>query len=349
MHPSLVAPPGLALPAPWGLFELLLLVTFAAHLLVMNVALGGSLLLVFAPGPDRGAAVALGKRLPTAVAITVNLGIAPLLFASVLYGRYLYTAAVLSAAVWLSLFMVVMIAYALLYRVQPRLAEAGSRLLSGSAACLLLVASLILVNVSTLSVRPDAWKAYFDSPGGAILNLSDPTFFPRWLHFVTASLAVAGLFLAVVNRKAAARGEAAAMTRLRTGMAWFTRATMTQLVLGLWFLAAMPLAVRSRFLGGSGLFTVVLLLGIVLGLGALWAGFKQKVGIASGLVVATVVTMVGIRELARQAFLAPEFSPAALPVQGQYGPFVMFLISLGVVTAATVWCVAAYRRQAGRG
>ena len=89
--------------------------------------------------------------------------------------------------------------------------------------------------------------------------------------------------------------------------------------------------------------------GIALGLGALWAARKQKIGVTTGLVVATVFVMVGIRELARQAYLAPGFSPEALPVQAQYGPFVMFLTGLGVVAAATVWCVTVYRRQAGRG
>jgi hypothetical protein len=349
MHPSLTVPPGLALPLPSGIFEILLLVTFAAHLLVMNVALGGTLLLFLAPGADRGAAVALGKRLPTTVAITVNLGIPPLLFATVLYGRYLYTAAVLSAAVWLSLFLVVMIAYALLYRAQPRLAEKGATAIVVLAACLLLVASFILVNVSTLSVRPEAWKAYFDHPGGTIINFGDPTFFPRWLHFVTASLAVAGLFLALVSRKAAAAGDAGAAARMRSGLWWFTRATMVQFALGLWFLFALPGGVLRRFMGGSGLDTLALLLAVVLAVFALLAGLKAKIGRTVGFVVATVCAMTVVRELARRAYLAPDFSPASLPVLAQWGPFVMFAASFVVCAGIVVWMVSAYRRQAGRG
>lgn len=347
MHPSYSAAPGLVLPSPWGIFEVLLLVTFAAHLLVVNVALGGALIALFSPGPGRGAAVALGKRLLTAVAIGVNLAIPPLLFASVLYGRYLYTAAVLSAAVWLSLFMLVMIAYALFYRAQPRLDSPASRPALTAAAILLVAASAVLVNASSLAVRPAAWMAYFDNPSGTILNFGDATFFPRWLHFLAASLAVAGLFLALLNRKAAS-GDAAAAARKALGLRWFIRATMAQFLLGPWYLLSMPRPVHWAFLGGSTLDTALLVLGVCLAGAALLQGLKGSAGAAAFFVAATVCAMVTIRELARQAYLAPEFSPASLPTQVQWGPFFMFLAAFAAVAAATVWVVAVYRRQTGR-
>lgn len=348
MHPTVSLAPGLALPAPWGLFEPLLLVTFGAHLLAVNVALGGSLIALLSPGPDRGAAVDLGRRLPTSVAIAVNLAIAPLLFASVLYGQYLYSAAVLTAVTWLSLFMVVMIAYALLYYAQPRMARSAARPVVFVAACLLLAASAILVNVSTLAVRPAAWMAYFDNPGGTILNVGDPTFFPRWLHFVTASLAVAGLFLALVNGRAAAGGETGAVARRALGLAWFSRATMVQFFLGLWFLLALPGAVRGVFLGGSFWGTVVLLAGVALAVLALRQSQKGAAGPAAGSVLAAIACMIVVRELARQAYLAPAYSPADLPLRVQYGPFLMFAGAALGTAAAIVWMVGSYRRQAGR-
>lgn len=348
MHPALSAPPGLALTSPWGFFEILLLVTFAAHLLVVNVALGGVLIALFSPGPGRGAAVDLGKRLPTSVAIGVNLAIPPLLFASVLYGRFLYTAATLSAAIWLPLFLVVMLAYALFYRVQPRLATAAARPALAVAAGLLLAASAILVNVSSLAVRPAVWMAYFDNPGGTILNWRDATFLPRWLHFIAASLVVSGLFLALLNRKAAVAGDAAAQARQRLGLTWFTLALLAQFVLGSWYLFSMPATVTKGFLGGKALDTAVLTLGVLLVVAALVQGRKGAVGGATLCVVATACVMVTLRELARLAYLAPDFSPAALPVAAQTGPFLLFLASGLFVGAAVVWAVAVYRRQAGR-
>lgn len=339
---------GSAITAPWGVFEILLLVTFAAHLLVMNVALGGALLAFFLPGPDRKTAGVLAGKLPTSVAVTVNLGIPPLLFASVLYGQYLYTAAILSAVTWVSFFLVVMLAYALLYRFQPRALTPGAAWLAALAAGLLLAASAIMTNVATLSVRPEAWKAAA-IPGGTLFNWADPTFFPRWLHFVLASLAVAGLFLALVSRRAAGRGDAAARERERAGLAVFTRATLAQIAVGGLFLWTLPEAVRGLFLGGDPGATSVLALGLVLAGMAVWQGWRGAAARTAAYAVATVCFMTVVRELARRAELAPHFAPGDLPVVFQAGPFVLFVVSAVVVAGGIAWVVAVYRRAAGRG
>lgn len=349
MHPSLPAPPGAALTAPWGIFQLLLLVTFVAHLLVMNVVLGGTLLALFAPGRQRHVARFFAGRLPTSVAITVNLGVPPLLFASVLYGTSMYTGAILSAVTWVSLFLVVMLAYALLYLYQPRAASPASALVALPAAVLLLAASLILVNVSTLSVRPEAWGAYFARPDGTVLNLGDPTFWPRWLHFVAASLAVAGLYAALAGRKAAGLGDAEAAWRVRFGLACFTRATVVQLVIGLWFLVSLPTAVRATFLGGNLLATFLLALGVVLAVGSLVQGRRGAVVRTVLLALGTVGVMAGLREMARRAYLAPLGLPETLPVVSQSGPFSAFLISFAAVAVVTGVLVIVYRRAAARG
>jgi hypothetical protein len=349
MPPSLSFPAGLALPAPWGVFEVLLLATFAAHLLVMNVALGGSLLAFFTAAARRPAAGTLAGPLPATVAVAVNLGIPPLLFASVLYGQYLYAAAILSAAAWVAFFMLIMAAYALLYRFQSRFTTTAGPVLAGLAALLLLGASLVMTDIATLMIRPEAWKASLGQPAGLFLNLSDPTFLPRWLHFVLASLAVAGLFVALVKSRAAGRGEAAARETMRLGLFWFTRASLAQFVVGGWFLFALPEEVRHLFLAGNASATAVLAVGLVLAILAVIHGLRGAPGRASVYTVATVCFMVAVRDLVRRACLAPHFLPEALPVAPQYGPFVMFLASFLAVSGIVVWLVAAHRRAAGRG
>ena len=344
MSPTLPALAGAALTAPWGVFEVLLLVTFAAHVLVMNVALGGTLLACCTPGPRRGAAGALAGRLPTAVAITVNLGVPPLLFASVLYGQYLYTAAILSARTWVSFFLLVMVAYGLLYRFQSRVQAAGATLLSGLAAVLLLSASLVMTNIATLSIRPEAWNVAAAMPTGGFFNLADPTFSPRWLHFVLASLAMAGLFLALIKSRAAGQGDDDAREAMRLGLAWFTRATLVQLAVGTWFLLTLPGKVRHLFLAGNIPATVILVVGVLLAIMALMHGFRGRPGRAALYAVAAVCFMVVVRDLVRRMSLAPLFLPESLPVNAQYGPFFMFLASFLVVAASTVWLVAAHRR-----
>ncbi|KHK03867.1 hypothetical protein [Desulfovibrio sp. TomC] len=348
MPPILSIAPGTAIPGPWWLFDLLLVVAFTAHLLVVNVALGGTLLALLSPGRSRGAAVALAKRLPGSVAVGVNLAIPPLLFASVLYGQYLYTAAILSAVPWLSLFMVVMIAYALLYVFQARAARPGSGLAAAAAGALLLAASLILVNVSVLSLTPQLWKPSLTENGGLALAVGDVTFVPRWLHFVTASLAVGGLYLALFSSKAA-RTDAEAAVRKRTGLRWFTFATLAQIPIGLWFLLSLPRGIMERFFGAHSETTLAFMLGLGLAAAALLNAVRGRAGRAAFFIVVTVGCMAAVRELVRQAYLAPQFSPESLPVAFQAGPLIMFLASFAATAAAVVWAVMSYRRTARRG
>jgi len=340
--------PGTAITGPPGLFEMLLVAAFAAHLLVVNAALGGTLLALFTPGPGRATAVVLAKRLPIAVAVAVNLAIPPLLFASVLYGHYLYTAAILSAVPWLALFMVVMIAYALLYVFQARALRPGSGWIAAGAAALLLVASLTLVNVSLLAVRPDLWPAVSAQTGGTALAVGDPTFLPRWLHFVVASLAVGGLSLALFSKKAAGN-EAEAAGRARLGLRWFIVATLAQIPVGLWFLLSLPRPIMERLFGGHPTTTLAFMLGLGLAAAALLSAFRGRAGRAAFFTAAAVGGMAVVREQVRQAYLAPHFSLDSLPVATQVGPIVMFLACLAAVAVAAIWAVSSYRRAGQRG
>ena len=54
-------------------------------------------------------------RLPTVMAFVINLGIPPLLFAQVLYGRALYTSSVLIGTYWISVILLLMASYYGLY------------------------------------------------------------------------------------------------------------------------------------------------------------------------------------------------------------------------------------------
>ena len=72
-----------------------------------------------------------------------------------------------------------------------------------------------MTNIATLSIRPEAWNVAATMPTGGFFNLADPTFFPRWLHFVLASLALAGLFLALIKSRAAGQGDDDAREAMR--------------------------------------------------------------------------------------------------------------------------------------
>ncbi len=109
------------LPAPVWLLKLLHVVTLALHFVAVEMLLGGLLVAVvlslFRSSPHAGvAARALARRLTVVMTFVINLGVPPLLFAQVLYGRALYTSSVLIGLYWIAIIPVLMLTYWLLYR-----------------------------------------------------------------------------------------------------------------------------------------------------------------------------------------------------------------------------------------
>ena len=125
----------------------------------------------------------------------INLGVPPLLFAQVLYGRALYTSSVLIGIYWISIIAVLTLTYWLLYRFTARLEAGKSAWLVGLSAWLLAgyIARMLSTNM-TLMLRPEVWRdMYSASAMGAYLPPSDPTLTPRWLLMMAGGLFVGGI------------------------------------------------------------------------------------------------------------------------------------------------------------
>lgn len=342
MDVAALIPSADTIPVPWGWFQFLLLLTFFLHLLFMNAMLGSAVIALVEElrRPEAPAPLArdLGGKLPFLIAFAVNLGVAPLLFLQVLYGQFLYTSSVLMAAFWLGIVGLLILAYGCAYFHSLRFDYLGSKrsLVLGLTIILLLGIGFVFSNNMTLMLRPEFWTGYFEHRGGTLLNLADPTLLPRWLHFMTASVAVGGLFVALTaHRKRTTEPSAAA--RMTCGMRWFSYATMVQIGIGVIFLFTLPASIRQLFLGGSILHTGLLLAGVCAALVALGLGLAGRVWptvVAAGTTVAIMVVM---RDLVRRAFLAPYFSPADLTVVPQYSPLVVFGISLAAGVACIVY------------
>ena len=119
------------LPAPIWLLKLLHIVTLALHFVAVEMLLGGLLLAVllslFRSSPSSiVTARAIARRLTVVMTYVINLGVPPLLFAQVLYGRALYTSSVLIGLYWISIIGLLMLAYWLLYQFTARLEAARS-------------------------------------------------------------------------------------------------------------------------------------------------------------------------------------------------------------------------------
>ena len=330
------------IPVPWGWFQFLLILTFMLHLLFMNVMLGTAIIALVGqlrrPGTPPPSDKTIASQLPYLIAFAVNLGVAPLLFMQVLYGHFMYTSSILMGRYWLAVVGLLIIAYYAAYIHKLKYEKLGNHRVKvlGLATALLLAIGFIFSNNMTLMLRPDTWARYFDQPNGTLLNLTDPTLIPRWLHFMTASVAIGGLYLAITGRKQRTEQETA---RVNSGLRWFSLATVVQIGIGVWFLFRLPPATRQLFLGESTTHTGLLITGVAIASLALLFGLLKKIGPTVAMTLATVLIMVLMRDLVRRAYLAPYFSPADLKVVPQYSSMVVFFISLIIGLAIIAYMI----------
>jgi hypothetical protein len=190
------------LPAPIWLFKLLHIVTLALHFVAVEVLLGGLLIAVllslFHGSPQSVVtARAIARRLTIVMTYVINLGVPPLLFAQVLYGRALYTSSVLIGLYWISVVFVLMMTYWLLYQFSGRLEAGKSAWWAGPSAWLLAghIARILSTNM-TLMLRPEVWRPmYSASAMGQYLPTGDPTLTPRWLLMMSGGLFIGGVWM----------------------------------------------------------------------------------------------------------------------------------------------------------
>jgi hypothetical protein len=338
------------LPGPAWLFHLLWVVMFLIHLAFVNTVLGGSLLAALA-----GLASSGRREIQTlfvevnswAISLAITFGIAPLLFMQVLLGRFFYTATILVAWAWLGMLVILTIAYYLNYvaKFLLRAGKGAGGVLIVEAVCFMVIAA-IQVTVNLLHMQPARWAQV---AGSAWTALSDPTFAPRFLHFVLAAVAMAGALLAwVAVRRAASGGDAALLQGMaRFGVRAALVATLLQLVDGFWLLLAMPEDVLRTFMRGGPVTMVPLGVGILAGvllllvLGQISDPLAQpaKVRRVAELIVGAMVFMVLTRHQVRDIYLAPSRAGEQVAVATQWGVLAMFLVVFVVCVGLTVYAV----------
>jgi hypothetical protein len=215
------------------------------------------------------------------------------------------------------------------------------------AVLLLAAIAHIYTNNFTLMLHPERWlEIYRHNPHGLNLNWSDPTVLPRYLHFVLAAVAVAGLYVLILGLRK--RETDYGRWLMEQGSQWFTGPTMLNYLVGFWFLAALPSSVKMVFMGGSVGATVLLGLGLLLPLAAIMHLVTAKaknpvrnsmIGIGSG--VATVAVMIVLRDIVRNAYLAPYFDLGQLKVAPQWGVIGIFLVLFVAGLGVLFWMLRA--------
>ena len=137
------------LPAPYWIFEVLLLVTFFLHILAMNCMLGGATLALVAkwgPGKRKNRDHMFSditKKLPVLMPAVITLGVAPLLFVQVLYGQFFYTSSIIVAWPWFFVLFLLASAYYGFYFVSYR-----NERQSGKAGLVLLLSVVFVLIIA---------------------------------------------------------------------------------------------------------------------------------------------------------------------------------------------------------
>lgn len=345
MNPASLIPVADTLTASNGWFQFFLMLTFPLHLFAMNALVGSGLVALIAhlfPGrAHRALSHELAKALPFLLAFTVNLGVAPLLFVNVIYGHLLYTSTVLMGLFWLAVIPLLISAYYLAYFYDFSFKKLGNLAMFVLLVVLVLLMTVgfIFSNNMTMMLAPATWLRWFGTADGSLLNLADPVLLPRYLHMMTGSLAVGGMFSALYATTALKHDTEIAEAGRRIGMGLFFWMTVVQLAVGTWFLLTLPREIMLRFMGGSMVATALLAIGLLLAVGTLITGYQRLVLPSLWLTLPLVYVMSFMRDTVRTGYLAPYFDPAMVPVTMQWSPLVLFLVSLVLGLAVIVWMV----------
>lgn len=340
MDPTSLVPTPDTIPAPSWIFLVLDMATFFLHIIVINVVLGGSLLMLYAHFSKSSLLsgtnifTVLINKIPTSIALGVNLGVAPLLFLQVIYGHLFYSSSVLMGVFWILVIPMLIIAYygSYVHARNQKLARISILITS----ILLLYIAFMQVNNLSLMTQPAKWSAYFDNRGGTILNISDPVFIPRYLHFIAASISITGLFVSIVWAIRTKKSPAEGVGHIKTGLRIFGYATIVQIVSGLWFLMAIPSDFILQFMGRNALYSLILMAGFLAGIGALVTAMLGKLRPTIIQLLITMIAMITTRQNLRTLYLQDSFHLESLKLTPQYGILILFLAIL-VVGLLCVW------------
>ncbi|HTB96086.1 MAG TPA: hypothetical protein VK716_03695 [Terracidiphilus sp.] len=298
------------LPAPVWLFKLLHIVTLSLHFVAVEMLLGGLLLAVllslFRNSPHSSvSARALARRLTVVMTYVINLGVPPLLFAQVLYGRALYTSSILIGAYWISIIAILTLTYWLLYQFSARLDVGKSAWWIGLGAWVLagFIARLLSTNM-TLMLRPETWHdMYTASAAGIYLPTGDPTITPRWLLMLAGGLFLSGLWMVYLAGRSTFTADE---KKFIAGFGGKVAAIfgVVYLTAGLWAASVQPSSVKDGFVtqplyhfasfAGYGwllLVVVAALLGALAGFGKLTAAWVGWCGALLALLIEITFTI----------------------------------------------------------
>ena len=320
------------LPAPLWLITSLHVLTLSLHFAAMNFVLGGILIILTGKSDRRWDNPAVRRviaLLPSAMAATVTLGVAPLLFLQLVYPLQMYPASIVSAWFFLLIIPAVILVYYLLYA--AAFAAKGGKPAGGRylwpALLGLFYVSLVYSSVFSMAEHPDLMRRlYAQGQGGFQWNPAAGDYAFRWLHMVLGALTVGGFFSGVLG------GEDAAV--FSAGKKIFAYGMAAAGTAGLAYLFSLG-DLLGPLMRSSAIWALTV--GIVLSLGSLHLYFKRRFLLAGAALFTSLLLMVITRHALRLLMLHQSFDPASWRVAPQWAAFLIFLLSLEVAVILVVY------------
>ncbi len=327
-------------------FRILLIVTFALHIIFVNFVVGGSCMAVYAylhPGKYYTAlSKAFAKATTINLSLAIVLGVAPLLFTQVIYDPFWYTSNVLSASWMIGILFVLMsaISFAYLFYLKSSTGKRHIALWGILSFLLVILAGIIMHAVSYQALVPEKWLAWYMNNDSVNLYGAQLHAFqlPRFFHFIVASFALTGAFMMLYSWYFWKREDMDSAYLTWVGKAGARMAagfTVLQMAVGVWWLLSLPanfhFYTNYMFLTGVP-FAFILLLVLIKA-----QADPRKYAVPVAVVMAiTVFAMSSLREVLRMLYAGKySYSIHSYKLNMSYGSTALFLLSfvMGIVIA----------------
>lgn len=324
------------IPAPAEILIFLEQLFFLIHIILINSILGLSLIILSKWNKKENffeTNKPLAKKIPILFALGINMAIPALLFLQVVFGHLFYTSSILMGTFWILIIPLLIIAYySSYYHYRKFEISAYSKYALGLVILIIFYIGFILVNNLSMMEMPQTWKNYFSNREGTILLWSVMSIYPRFLHFLVASLAIGGIFYSLYFSKKPGSGD-----KVKEGLKIFAYATMVQITVGFWFLLSLPKDIMLKYMGEDLVATVFLVLGIITAFISIFVSFKGNLRGSISFLLITLIAMVMNRYNLRIFQLGDNFSISHLKLSAQWDVFVIFLLILLLGVAVIIY------------
>jgi len=334
----------------------LMILTFILHVIPMNLLLGGLVFVIILKTMDvfgygRKDMVSrlyrdIIKPLPTALSLTITIGVAPLLFIQALYGPLFYTTTILMAPFWLFILLVIIVNYYGLYLLswtrEKVLKPMRLPLLLLIFAGFIYASFMFSSNNSFMQAPQKFYQTYQSTCYGIYIYAGDINLWNRYLHVLFGSVFVTSVLMYIMAYFKGKSDLEYSDYIISFTKPIFLSSFLAQAVLGFHMLYIQKAPVYDALTGGNILYATIFWSGVVLAF--IVAGFGHMKGqvLRSGVVqtaagLCAFISLAGMamaRDFIRDAEIGASFSYLSNPYEWNYTVVGAFLLifTAGLVT-----------------